>query len=126
MNNQTEVNNTQAIAANELKAENERLRETVAAHESALEQLETSRDKYKDKYLAEEGRVSDLKVSGQQLHDLLLATELQLEEVEGVYNLIKTEVIKSAVKDDYMDNNLRQLRSLIEIAQSHNSLNIDQ
>lgn len=126
MNNQTEVRNAQAIAANELKAENKRLRNTVAAHESALEQLETSRDEYQDKYLAEEGRVSDLEVSGQQLQDLLLAVEWQLEEVEGVYNTIKEKVLKSTVKDDYMDNNLRQLRSLIEIAQSHNSLNIDQ
>lgn len=122
---QTEsVSNAQAIAANELKVENEKLRNTIAAHEAALEQSESSRDEYRAECIEKDNRVCTFEVTNQQLHDLLAAVERQLEEVESVYDLLKKSVIKSAVKDDYMDKNLRSLRSLIEIAQSHNHSSI--
>lgn len=89
------------------------------------EKLADSRDKYQEQLMAADGRATDMEINAQQLKALLIAIDWQLGEVEGIYNIIKTEVIKSGVKEDRMEKNLKHLRSLIEIARDHNGNNIE-
>lgn len=90
-----------------------------------IENTQISNENVEKDYHQMDKRIVDLEVNKQQLHDLLIAIESQLEEVESFYAIVKKEVIKNEGENDFIDINIRQLRSLIEIAQSHNRSIID-
>lgn len=90
-----------------------------------LENTQISNENVEKDYHQMDKRIVDLEVNKQQLHDLLIAIESQLEEVESFYAIVKKEVIKNEGENDFIDINIRQLRSLIEIAQNHNRSIID-
>lgn len=74
---------------------------------------------YQARYLEADNRVNDLEINKQQLHHLLIHVEEQLEEVEGIYQMVK-EYSKRPNTNDYMNKALAELRSLIEVSQDHN------
>lgn len=115
MSESHEVNNTHAIAANDLKIENLKLRNTMNAYEKSMYELEASREEYQEKYFDENNKVADLEVNQQQLHDLLLVVEGQIEEIEDIYKLLQKTVTGTS-SNDILSSNISQLRSLVEIA----------
>ncbi|MCD2137826.1 hypothetical protein [Salinicoccus halitifaciens] len=80
---------------------------------------------FREKYIERENEVNDLLINKEQLHHLLIHVELQMEEVESIYQMLNKYSGKSNT-NDYMNSNFAQLRSLIEIAQEHNMKHLEE